>query len=122
MAEPTTLEYDTQLDADIFHLYQVGWIIHARLHLPNARQTTRPSAAVLAARDSFLARLTTAIRSRYGAQYTVALFGSTAYGVSGAGSDLDVSVVRLFVSHAVSSFTKYRLTATGRMGLLRKWT
>jgi predicted nucleotidyltransferase len=33
------------------------------------------------------------LRDRYGPQYTVELFGSTAYGVSSASSDLDVSVV-----------------------------
>jgi DNA polymerase sigma len=85
-----------QLEEDILQYHHVD-TLHLLLLSTEliliTHQSTLPSESVVSNRQAFLERLSDAIRSRYGPQYTLHLFGSIAYGVSNERSDLDVSVV-----------------------------
>jgi DNA polymerase sigma len=52
-----------------------------------------PDDPIVVARKAFLKRVQGVIRESFGLQYTLEVFGSTTYGVSGIDSDIDVSVV-----------------------------
>lgn len=57
---------------------------------------------MLAARARTIKRVQNAIRKKYGKKYRVQAFGSTAYGVSTAKSDLDLVVIVSYPSNRVA--------------------